>query len=135
MKKRKMLRNIRSCAILYVVLILGSTAGVRVLVPWYYSWLSTTIAHTVVWLVTAFLCYLSRPVEGTFFTSTEQLGPFMSVQQFAENHNVEEVDEATRPWDLSKTLLVEWPSELLHNKAELSVAYEVNYFEQQKDVK
>lgn len=127
-KKRNMLRNLRSVSIVYILLVLASTAGVRVLIPWYFAWISTVTAHSCGWLVAAFLCFVSRPSKGLFFTSMDQLLPFIAAQQFAENHDAEEAnEESLSPWDLSKTLVVHWPGE-----SNLAVGYELSYLEEQK---
>lgn len=59
--------------------------------------------------------------------------PFVAVQHYAENHDDGEGEESLRPWDLSKTLIVEWPTE--EGSSSLSVAYEASYHEQQESLK
>lgn len=132
-RKRYMLRQARHCATMHILLVLSSTVGIKALVPWFYSWIMTLTSHISIWTVIAYLCFASRPMRGVFFTSMEQLLPFITAQQFADNRDDGEGEDALRPWDLTKTLVIEWPAPREKtNTLNVSIGYDAAYHEQQK---
>jgi hypothetical protein len=111
--KRIMFVKIRTCLVVYLIAMLLVNSLVRILVTWDLLWISRLCDEAIVLIIVAYVAWNLRPALKIFFTSLEEMRPFLYVQGLLQGRqneeDMEEGAEISHPWDLSKTLVIQWP--------------------------
>lgn len=118
--KVKTFKILKTLVMLYIgaVLIVSS---VRFVLMWVVTWVNIPAAEGVTFFVILAVCWLLRPCENGIFTlNVETLRPLTRLQQLLERYQLfqnrdlnEFMHNRDEAWDISNTLLVEWPNDKL----------------------
>jgi len=97
----------------------------------------------IVLVIVGYVSWNLRPGLKVFYTSIEEMRSFLALQVFLEARmNGEDIDdgmmELSHPWDVSKTLVLQWPSKKGGKGREvmrvpLAMAFEERYEREQYD--
>jgi len=141
--KRTMFVKIRTCLVVYLIAMLLVNSLVRILVAWDLLWISRLCDEAIVMIIVAYVAWNLRPALKVFFTSMEEMRPFLSIQVLLEGRqneeDMEEGVEVSDPWDVSKTLVIQWPEKMAGKKEReimrlpLTLGHEESYFRVQNE--
>jgi len=140
--KRNLFSKIRHCLVGYLVAILLVNSILRVLTVWELAWISRMSDEAVVFFIVAIILFLLRPSRKVFYTRAADMRPMLLLQTWFRERMEEENDNtagALEPWDMGKTLVVEWPDTQKRReegrgltRVHMSMAYEAGYALQQE---
>jgi len=143
--KRTMFVKLRTCLVIYLISMLLVNSLVRILVAWDLLWISRLCDEMIVLCIVGYVAWNLRPGLKVFYTSIEEIRPFLALQVFLESRlNGEDMDdgvEISDPWDISKTIVVQWPQKKVGYRGAgvmrvpLALAFEEDYQCQQSPTK
>jgi hypothetical protein len=142
-RKRFMFHKIRNSLVVYLISMLVVNSLVRVLVAWDYLWITRLCDEVIVVLIVGYVAWNVRPSQNIFFTSLEEMAPFLSLRVLLENRLENQGDDEDRneveAWDIHKTVAIQWPFKLETERVwnitrlPLSLGYEERYIRQNLD--
>jgi len=133
--KRSTFVKMRTCLIVYLIGMLLVNSLIRILLAWDLLWISRLCDEMIVVVIVSYVAWNLRPGLKVFFTSMEDIRPFMTLQRLLDGRIIEEREEGEaegEPWDVSKTVVVQWPMKIGQNptatiRYPLSLGYEESY--------
>jgi len=122
--KKVTLASIRSIIVSYFIAVLLINCLIKMLISWTYTWVVVAINDLVSYIMYASFCYFLRPRNGLFFLSVDDVTAYTALNLLnVTNEPTEEID----PWDLTKTMIIQWPGRRSKN---FSIAYEEAYLKE-----
>jgi len=130
-----------------IVLLINSISKAMISFMWDYAWVPVILNESVVLAMMIFVGYNLVPAQdGVWLRDMNDLLPLLSAQNFINENTNNNSDEEIRdvdPWDLSKTIAIEWPHQRLSQNTEkmhvtqipISLAYEEKYGKEQENKK
>eukprot|EP01126_Amoeba_proteus_P004456 TRINITY_DN11487_c0_g3_i5.p1 TRINITY_DN11487_c0_g3~~TRINITY_DN11487_c0_g3_i5.p1 ORF type:complete len:203 (+),score=39.11 TRINITY_DN11487_c0_g3_i5:533-1141(+) len=137
LRKKSVFQYIRWCTILNLAL--GMIGIFKVMIPWEFHWTVALLSQLSSLVALGLICFFLKPFPGVFITHPSQVLPPVSVRfhdHDGVDHDGEVVEGIVIPWDLGKTILVEWPLGRGgtgegggdHGRTFLSIGFEEEYY-------
>jgi len=140
-EKQKMYLRLRNALLMYLLAILMINTLMKILLAWDYLWVSKLCEELVVLVMVIFVMFSIWPEKRIFFTSFEEMRPFLNLVDFLQRRGdlaLEQMRHRQKPWDVTKTIAVQWPVRKKRRNAvtrlDLSLAYEEKYDYEQREI-
>jgi hypothetical protein len=148
-EKKHMYLRLRNGLLLYLLSILMVNTILKILLSWDFQWIAKLCDELIVLVMMGFLLVNVRPAKKIFFSSYQEMRPFLNVMEFLQRRGDLEVVQPEvqrpnhQPWDVSKTIIVKWPEKKRGLKMmmsssvarmALSLGFEEKYDREERDL-
>jgi hypothetical protein len=141
--KETMYKRLRTGLLGYILSILLVNTLLKFLLSWDYQWIARICDEVLVWVMMVFILWSLRPSKKIFFSSFEEMRPFLNVVEFLQRvgdlENLVQARAGQAPWDVNKTIVVKWAGREKRGggggvmRMAISLGYEEKYDREQKE--